>query len=310
MPASPLVIGLGHVTCDITVPLQGWPERDQKTIIPGIALSGGGPTANAMAALARLGVNVGLVGKLGTDLLGRYSVEAHAAEGIDLSRLIISDETVSPVSVILVDQAEQTRTILLTKGERTTLDPDELDLDYSSRARVIHLDGHQMPASLAVARAARDWPTTTIVLDAGGMREGMLELCSLCDIVIASARFARELAATDEPLDGLHALLDHGVPCAGVTLGAQGSVLSRGGATLLMPAFPVQVADTTGAGDAFHGGFIYGLVHGMDDASCLRCASAVAAMKCGGLGTRQALPNASQLAEFLSEQDLHAAEIG
>jgi len=309
MPASPLVIGLGHVTCDITVPLQGWPERDQKTIIPGITLSGGGPTANAMAALARLGVRAGLVGKLGTDLLGRYAVEAHAAEGIDLSRLVVSGETVSPVSVILVDQAERTRTILLTKGEHTTLDPGELDLDYFSSARVIHLDGHQMPASLAVARAAQQWPATTVVLDAGGMREGMLELCRLCDVVIASTRFARELAASDDPLDGLHALLDLGVRCAGVTLGPQGSVLSRGGVTIRMPAFSVPVADTTGAGDAFHGGFIYALVNGMDDASCLRHASAVAAIKCTGLGTRQALPDAAHLARFLGKHDLLAAEI-
>jgi sulfofructose kinase len=302
MQTSPQVIGLGHITCDIICPLQGWPEVDTKTIIPGLTLTGGGPTANAIAALARLGISCALAGKLGADVLGRYTVEAHIADGIDMSHVHVDAGAVSPVSVILSDLATGTRTILLTKGERTTLASEELDWEWLRGARVLHLDGHQLPASLALARAARDWPQTLTVFDAGSLREGMEELCGLCDYVIASQRFVRQLAGVAKPRRWLEALRHLGARRAGVTLGSAGCVLLLEGDYYEQPAYRVAVQDTTGAGDAFHGGFIYGLLKGAAPQECLQLASAVAALKCTGLGARAALPNAAELSRFLQAQ--------
>jgi len=296
----PQVIGLGHVTCDVICPLNGWPEVDTKTIIPGIRLAGGGPTANAMAALAKLDVPCGLAGKLGDDVLGRYTLDTHAREGIDTSRIVVSADTISPVSIILSDLAAGTRTILLTKGEQTTLQPEELDWDWLRQARVIHLDGHQIPASLALAREARAWPAVSVVLDAGSMREGMLELCGLCDVVIASQRFIRQLTAAEVSQQRLAALHATGAPQVGITLGAGGSVFSDGKQHYFQPAFEVPVQDTTGAGDAYHGGFIYGMLSGLAPQECMRVASAVATLKCRGLGARETLPTAAELQEFLA----------
>lgn len=298
--ASPEVIGIGHVTCDVICPLQAWPERDTKTVIPNIALAGGGPTANAIAALARLGVSSGLVGRLGNDLLGRYAREAHAGEGIDVSHLELSPMASSPVSVILSDLKEHTRTILLTKGQETAVDPSELDFEWLHGARIVHLDGHQMAAGLAVARRARDWPGTETVMDAGSMREGMVELCGLCNVVIASQRFARELTGVDDPQQWITALHELGAEVAGVTLGAGGSICSQRGEIVSKPAFSINARDTTGAGDAYHGGFIYARLQGLPLAQCMRIASAVAALKCTGIGAREALPARRELGRFLS----------
>lgn len=297
---SPEVIGIGHVTCDIICPLQAWPERDTKTIIPQLTLAGGGPAANAIAALARLGVSSGLIGRLGDDLLGRYARDEHAREGIDISHLEMSTAASSPVSVILTDLAETTRTILLTKGRDTTLAPEDLDWDWLQRARLIHLDGHQMPASIAIARQARQWPATEVMLDAGSMREGMFELCGLCDIVIASQRFAGELGGGGDPLRCIAELHERGAAVAGVTLGTDGSVCSQDGDIVRQPAFVVDAVDTTGAGDAYHGGFIYSWLQDSRLSQCLRVASAVAALKCTGLGAREALPDQRRLAAFLA----------
>lgn len=297
--APPDVIGIGHVTCDIICPLEAWPERDTKTVIPGIALAGGGPTANALAALVRLGVAAGLVGRLGDDLLGRYAHREHEVAGIDASHLELSVDAVSPVSIILCDLAAGTRTILLTKGRNTALAPERLDWDWLQQARIIHLDGHQMAASLAVAARARDWPETAVMLDAGSMREGMVELCGLCDIVIASRRFARELTESDEPRKCIAQLHHLGVHIAGVTLGADGSLCSDGKHINVQRAITVETQDTTGAGDAYHGGFIHGWLQGLSLAHCMQIASAVAALKCTGIGAREGLPNSQQVQELL-----------
>jgi sulfofructose kinase len=296
------VIGLGHVTCDIICPLQGWPERDTKTVLPGLTLSGGGPTANAMAALARLGVPVGLAGRLGDDVLGQFAYSAHAGDGIDVSHLLMRSDVVSPVSVILSDLHESTRTILLTKGTNTQVTPDELDWEWFKQARIIHFDGHQIPASIAVAKAAQSWPDTMTVLDAGSMREGMLELCSIVDYVFCSSRFALELTGSADPPQCLAALHGLGAPIAGITLGSAGSMLSAAGVMHFAPAFAVDTRDTTGAGDAFHGGFIFSLLRGYALPQCLVVGNAVAALKCTGLGARQALPDYLCLEQFLLHQ--------
>jgi sulfofructose kinase len=296
------VIAIGHITCDIICPLQGWPERDTKTVLPGLTLAGGGPSANAMAALARLGVPVGLAGRLGGDVLGRFAHSAQAGDGIDVSHIQVRDDVVSPVSVILSDLLESTRTILLTKGTNTQVTPGELDWDWFKQARVIHFDGHQIPASIAVANAARSWPDTATVLDAGSMREGMKELCGLVDYAICSSRFALELTGSADPRQCLAALHELGAPIAGITLGSAGSMLSAAGVVHFAPAYPVTTRDTTGAGDAFHGGFIFSLLRGYALPQCLAIGNAVAALKCTGLGARQALPDYLCLQQFLLNQ--------
>lgn len=299
------VIGIGHVTCDIICPVDGWPERDTKSVIPGIALDGGGPAANALAAAARLGLTTALVGRLGDDVLGRYTRQLHGTAGIDVSRLRLEPQATSPVSVIISDLRDATRTILLTKGESTTLNPEELDWEWLQGTRLIYLDGHQVPASLAVAREARRWPEVVVMLDAGSMREGLQELCALCDIVIASQVFAAQLTGTQQPAECLRALRNLGVSVAGVTLGAQGSLADAGGGIVRVPAFCVDVQDTTGAGDAYHGGFIYGWLAGRPLAECMSIGSAVAAIKCTGIGARQCLPDVHQLVEFMNKADTH-----
>jgi ribokinase len=291
---------LGHVTCDIIIPLHGWPDRDTKTIVPETRLCGGGPAANTAAALARLGVDVGLVGRLGDDAIGRQTYAMHEQDGIDTSHLQISAGVTSPLSVILADLSDATRTILLTKGVNTALPAAALDFEWLRLARVIHLDGHQMEASLAVARAAREWPAVRVTLDAGSMKAGLLELVSLADITFASKRFCCELVGELNPEACIEKLHQAGAKWAGVTLGADGSLLSTSGELLRQEAFRVPAQDTTGAGDAFHGGFIYGLLNGASAQECLRIASAVAAIKCTGIGAREALPDEPVLAGFLA----------
>jgi ribokinase len=297
---APDVIGIGHITCDIICPLSGWPQRDTKTVVPGITLAGGGPVANAIATMARLGLRTALAGKLADDLLGRFTRTEHETAGIAMYHVLTAADGDSPVSVILADMDDATRTAMLTKGRGMLLDPGELDWDWLRSASVISLDGHQMPASIAVAQAAREWPDTRIVFDAGSMRPGMRELAALADVVIASERFAAEISSGAEPEAALKMLLAPPTELAIVTLGARGSLLADNTGIHRIPAFPVAARDTTGAGDAYHGGLVYGLLAGKDPTECARLASATAAMKCRGLGARETLPDCAELRAFIA----------
>jgi ribokinase len=156
-----------------------------------------------------------------------------------------------------------------------------------------------MPASLAAAREARKWPDTRVVVDAGALRDGVLELCALADVVVASQQMAAQLAGEGNPRQAVEKLLDNGAETAGVTLGSKGCVFYAGGAWISLPAFTVNALDTTGAGDAFCAGLIYGMLEGRNWPDCLNYARAVAAVKCTGLGARAALPDAIGLQHFL-----------
>ncbi len=156
----------------------------------------------------------------------------------------------------------------------------------------------------------------TIAIDQGiapvkiledGLRPGMEELIPLCDYVVASEVFARSYAGT--PLKALKRLVASGVPVATVTLGAKGSVTidSRGGreggaGRFTTPAFKVRAVDSTGAGDVFHGGYIYGLLQGWDLVRTVRFASAASALKCTKPGGRSGIPAVSRVRKFLRER--------
>jgi ribokinase len=143
------------------------------------------------------------------------------------------------------------------------------------------------------------------MLDAGHIRDGMLELVSLCDYVVGSEEFARELVGTDDPsfpgkaIDAIHS---YGVGTVTITLGDRGSMTSSEDELFHTPAFPVSAVDTTGAGDVFHGGYIYGLLQNWNIRDITTFASAFAAMKCRKLGGRAGIPDLDEVRSFLEGQ--------
>ena len=141
----------------------------------------------------------------------------------------------------------------------------------------------------------------TVVLDAGTMREGSLELASLVDVLIASARFAEPLVGSGAgPEKALEALCRLGPRTVVITLGAEGSLGWDGENTVLQKAVPVRAVDTTGAGDVYHGAYIYGLIHDWPMKECMRFASVVAAMKCREAGAQKGIPTLSQVKAFIT----------
>ncbi len=156
-------------------------------------------------------------------------------------------------------------------------------------------------AGLAAARWAKE-AGITVVLDGDTMRDGIDEPVKLTDVLIASRNFAVKFTGEDNPRKAIIKMHSLGPEIVGVTLGADGCVLSKGTNVLHKPAFKVDVVDTTGAGDVFHGAFIYGLLKGWSLETTAQFSSAVSAIKCMKLGGRAGISSLGKMKEFLTSR--------
>ncbi len=292
------VVGLGQASVDYLGRLASFPHEDQKSELLEIHQQCGGPASTAMVTLARLGVGTSFIGSVSDDPFGIQIVEGLNQEKVDLSHLKITPGFTSQFAFIAIHKETGARTIFWHRGSVPHLTPNEVDLSIFSKARILHLDGLMIEASIAAALQARDMGMT-IVMDAGSMREGSTKLVSLVDILIASERFAEPLVGIDTHDRALKALYELGPKTVIITLGAKGSVGWDGRRIFFQNAFPIKALDTTGAGDVYHGAYIYGLLQKWSIPQCMRFASATAALKCRAIGARKGIPGLKEVREFM-----------
>ena len=261
-------------------------------------MQGGGPVATAMVTLATFGVRAGFFGKISDDDFGMFIRQGLRDAGVDTSGLVVEPGKVSPYSFIAVERKTGKRTVFWTRGNVTPLMPDEIRFERMQGAKILHVDGNQMEAQIEAAKHARS-AGMQVVYDAGSPREKMDEMMKLTDVLIASERFAAEMGsgALAESLKRLHA---QGPKTVVITIGEEGSVGMEKDETYIVPATAVDAVDTTGAGDVFHGAFIYGMLQGWDLRERMRFANTAAALKCRSLGGRAGIPTREEVQEALS----------
>jgi sulfofructose kinase len=295
MTAMVDVLCVGHAACDVTLVVDHHPEADEKCFASERSMAGGGPAANAAVTVARLGGTSAFCGYLGQDLFGDLHFQELVAEGV-LTDWIVRGSHPTPLSMILV-KPDGKRTVVNFKGETPQLEPSQVDLSAIS-PRVILMDGHEPKISPALAREARSRGIPT-VLDAGSLHSGTERLAGLVDYLIASARFARELTGEQDMRRALR-LMSRLAPLAAITLGEDGFIWSRGGREESWPALPVEVLDTTGAGDVFHGAFALEIAQGRAIEAAFLAARAAAALSCTCLGARPSIPDRAALEGMLA----------
>src|SRR3989440_1583458 len=257
-----------------------------------------------MVALQRLGLQTAYAGRFGSDEAGRFGLHSLKHEGVNLNYAETIDGADNQVAFIIIDARSGERTIVWDRDERLSYRPDEAPLELASRGRVLHLDAHDPPACAEMARAARS-AGTIITADIDNIYEGLPELLPLIDVLITSLEFPHRLTGiSDLRASLIETKTRYGCAIVGATLGARGVIIYCDGQFIESPAFAVPggCRDTTGAGDAFHAGFIYGMLRGEDLEMCLKLGNAVAALKCRGLGARTALPTAGELEDFLGQE--------
>ncbi len=293
------VVGLGQACVDYLGRVPSYPREDGKMELLDLQSQCGGPASTALVTLSRLGIKTSFLGSVSDDPIGVEVLKGLKADQVDYSFLKITPGHTSQFAFIAVSRESGNRTIFWHRGSALPLKKEEVDLSPFSHAKVLHLDGLMIEASIEGARQARA-RGLKVVLDAGTMREGSLELVSQVDVLIASARFAVPLVGEGSPAEkALEALSRFGPKEIVITLGTKGSVGWSRGKVVAQTVFPVDVVDTTGAGDVYHGAYIYGLLKGWDIKACMRFASATSALKCRAIGARAGIPTLHEVTCFL-----------
>lgn len=296
-----LVTGIGQCCWDYLGLVDAFPEKDSKREVIQWKEQGGGPVATALVALSRLGVACRFYGIIGDDDAGEKIARSLTEEGIDASGLVIRRGFSSQVAFVAIERQTGKRTIFWKRATGEPLKEAELGEDFLQETSFLLIDGLMAPVSLVAARRAKE-AGVPVMLDAGKVREGMIEISALCEYVIASEEFAKDWGWQGSPSDFQGRAGTLGAKVFTITLGDRGSVTYAGDRIIETPAFKIDVADTTGAGDVFHGGFIFGLLSGWDIERTLLFASAVAAMKCREIGGRTGIPTLSEVFLFLKER--------
>ena len=295
-------VGFGLNMTDLLVVVERFPRPDSKQPIRRQAYSPGGQAASAMVACARLGWRARYVGRFGDDDNGRQGRSSLADAGVDISACRVAPDTRNGLSVILVDERTGQRTVLWSRDPGLRLRPDDVDPAAVCAGRVLLVDCHETAAATAAARHARRAGVRTVI-DVERVREGIDGLLAEIDVIITAQDFPAALTGKSEPGAALRAIRDAYHPAlACMTLGAEGSLALVGDDEVKTPGFRVPVVDSTGAGDVFRGGFIAGWLRGGDAAEVedvLRYANAVAALKCRGLGAREASPTPAEVEALL-----------
>jgi sugar/nucleoside kinase (ribokinase family) len=288
--------------------LPSW-ERSRGTFASGFRFDGGGLVGTAMVAVAKLGVRAGFIGTAGTDEAADLKLRSFVESGVDLSRLVRREGPDDQVMLVWVHGETGERVFTgVRSGERRPILPEELDRDYITSADYLHIDGllHHEATLQAVRwmKAAKK----TVVMDgsktSGPIRDVHRELVSYVDVLITGEGFARALTGIDDIWQAGRAVLELGPHTFVETVGERGSYTvyrdARGRAQQFhVPAFPVDVVDTTGAGDVFHGAYIVAMKQGWPPRACAQFSTAVSAIKCTQLGGRAGIPTFEQTMAFL-----------
>jgi sulfofructose kinase len=294
-------VGFGLNAVDHLIVVPEYPPFDTKMRLLHHKQSAGGQTASAMVALQRLGFQTAYAGRFGSDPEGHFGLATLRQDGVNVEFVEVVENASTQIAFIIIDVRNGERTIVWDRDEQLAYSPDDAPAGFGSLGRVLHLDAHDPPACVQVAKDAKA-AGAIVSADIDNVYNGLPELLPLIDVLITSKEFPYRVTGI---VDGREALTElksrFGCSVVGMTLGAHGAVVLCDGQFIEAPAFesPGGCRDTTGAGDAFHAGFLCGLLTGEDIETSLRFGNAVAALKCSELGARTGLPSRSQLEEFL-----------
>ncbi len=284
------VFGIGQCSLDYLGTIDAFPAANLKCEFNNMTIQGGGVVATALVALTRWGVSSSFFGVIGDDFIGDAIKHSLVEEGVDISGLICRTNASSQFAFIVAEPGIGHRTIFWQRPSGAPLKADEVDLSQISHAKIVHTDGLFMEASIEACKTANE-AGVPVVLDGGTLREGMLDIARLADHVIVSEPFARSLVGKDAPIEACHRLAELGASLVGVTLGARGYVALHKETLIQRPAYPVKPVDTTGCGDIFHAGYIYGLLQKWPIEKCLDFGAWAAAQITLKLGGRTGIPN-------------------
>ena len=307
------VVCLGIIVVDVLArPVDQFPPKGRLMLVDEIGMQLGGHATNSGRCLAKLGVEVAVMGCIGDDSLGEFAVEELQAHGIDTSGIYRTNAAGTAATLVLVDSAGE-RSFLHTVGADSQMRPEKLNLDIVRAGELLYMAGALAmpgfdgePQAQVMAEAKRAGLTTVldVVWDATGKwMETLAPVLPYTDIFVPSLVEAREITGKQDPKDVAAFLLDTGIEIVGLTNAEKGAYVRTALEEITLPAYEADVVDTTGAGDAFTAGFIYGYLQEWDLERAARFACAMGALATTALGTTAGIEDYEQVMGLLKQRE-------
>lgn len=289
------IIVVGDINVDTILIVDKLPKRGGMQYVEKIVKTHGGVGGNISTALSRLGLKTLLIGAVGDDESGLEAIEELRKNKVDVSRIKIISGVPTGLMIVIVDR-EGERTMIGYRGANSELTIDEDDIHILEKSKHIHVSGYVFlnkdsgEGSIRLLTYARSIGITasTDIEGVAVHKKAVLEnLKGLFNYVIAGEEDAREFTSEDKQYRLADELLRRlQAEIAVVKLGARGCMVAGLNGSFHIPAFQVKILDTTGAGDAFNAGFLYGLIKSLSPEEAVILGNAVGAYKCMGIGAR------------------------
>lgn len=296
------VVGFGTNAVDFLIQVPEYPAFNSKIELTDYIQAAGGEIATTVAGLCRLGMKTAYVGRLGDDKAGDFGLQTLRDEGVntDFAEQIAGANT--QIAFIIIDTRNGERTVIWKRDAKLAYTEQDAPTEAATRGKILHFTPHDARACAKMARAAKD-SGAIISIDIDNIFEGINEVLPLVDILITSAEFPEIIVGIKDQKEALREMKSRfGCPVVGMTLGENGSLLLCENEFIHTRGFAVPngCKDTTGAGDSFRVGLLYGVLKGASVEESARMANAVAALKCRAVGARTSLPSEKELIDFIS----------
>jgi sulfofructose kinase len=299
------LVGVGLNATDTIIHLERYPARGEKAEYRSSTVLQGGQVASTVVACAQWGLSTRYVGKLGDDEAARLHHEAFAHAAVE-TQILTAQATASAQSLIFVDASGE-RTVLNRRDDALLIHPEDLRREWIVSARALHVDGWDTAAATTAAGWAHE-AGVPVIADLDAAYPGIENLLEKIDYLIVSRDFPTLITGESNLEKALQRLqINYGCRLAAATLGEQGVLTWDGRSFHHAAAYSVPVVDTTGAGDIFHAGFIYGLLQNWNLERQLDFACAAAALNCTREGARGGIQSIEAIEGLMANGARHDA---
>lgn len=304
---------LGILVADVMgKPVEAMPERGKLALVDTMELHTGGCASNTGTALAKIGVNTAIIGKVGDDGFGDFMISALEKNGADCTGIVRDKEALTSATMVMV-HGDGERSFIHYIGANATLSEADVDMNVIGNSRIMHVAGtFLMPGfdgqpTANVLKKARDMGVTTSLDTAWDSRGNWMKLLEPClefvDYAVPSIEEARMVTGKHEPADVAGVLMDKGVKVVALKMGDQGCYIKSADEELRIPIYKVDAVDACGAGDAFAAGFLAGLVNGWDLERTGRFANATGAFCVTALGATTGIKDQKTIEAFIASRE-------
>ncbi len=294
-------VGFGTNAVDYLIVVPEYPEFNSKIELENYTQLAGGEIASTMVGLQRLGLKTMYVGSFGADQAGDFGLQTLNDEGVNVDFAVQIEGAQTQIAFIIIDERSGERTVIWKRDAKLAFAPENVPLEILKHTKIFHATPHDAYACAKMAREAKK-NGAIVSIDIDNVFDGLPEMLPLIDIFISSAEFPERLVGINARKESLREIRSRfGCPIVGMTLGESGSLILCDGQFIETKGYAVPngCKDTTGAGDAFRVGFLYGLLTGETVENAAKMANAVAALKCRAIGARTALPNNRELFDLM-----------